>query len=133
MTATTEEKTRIETLKKVTVACKAGTSPGGEDLLSGDETFDFVYGLGTEGLTPFEFRLGGKTAGDTVDFTVSAKDICKTFQHLTIPGLNHAGMNDDVHFTFYIEKVDETESREVIKAMAELSACGGGSCECCGH
>lgn len=133
MTATTEEKNRIETLKKVTVTCKAGTSPGGDDLASGSESFDFVYGLATDGLTPFEFKLGGRSAGDRVEFAVPAKDVCKTFRHLTIPGLVEPGPNDDVHFSFFIESVDAADSREVVKAMAELSACGGGSCDCCGH
>ena len=133
MTAITEDKTRIETLKKVTVTFRAGTSPGGDDLASGNESFGFVYGLAIEGLTPFEFQLGGKSAGDTVEFSVPARDLCKTFQHLTIPGLDEPGPNEEVHFSFHIESVDTADSREVVKAMAELSACGGGSCDCCGH
>ena len=133
MTTTTEEKSRIETLKKITVTCKAGTAPGGDDLASGNERFDFVYGLATEGLTPFEFKIGGKSAGETVDFAVPARDICKTFQHLTVPGLDTPGPSENVHFSFHIESVETPDSREVIKAMAELNACGGGSCDCCGH
>ncbi len=133
MTETTEEKGRVETLTKVTVTCKAGTSPGGDDLIPGGARFDFIYGLATEGLTPFEFKLGGKAEGASVDFTVSAGDLCKTFQHLAIPGLNQPGPNEDVYFTFYIEGVATADSREVVKAMAELTACGGGSCDCCNH
>jgi hypothetical protein len=133
MTVNAEDKRRIETLKKVTLSCKAGSHPDSSDLLSETDSFDIIFGIGSEGLTPFEFELGKKTEGDSFAFDVFSKNLCKTFQHLTIPGLNVPESAEKIHFTFNVEKVAAADSREVVKAMAELNACQGGSCDCCGH
>ena len=132
MIATTQETQRIDNLKKITAKCKAGTVPGGNDVALGDEPFDFIFGIASEGLTPFEFMLGDKTVGDRVEFILDSKDVCKTFQHLEIPGMDLPSAGGNIYFTFDIKDVSSTDNREVIKAMAGLNACEGGSCDCCG-
>ncbi len=132
MIANTQETQRIDNLKKITAKCKAGSVPGGNDVASGDETFDFVFGIASEGLTPFEFMLGEKTVGDCLEFVIDSKDVCKTFQHLEIPGMTLPSAGGAIYFTLDIQGVSSADNREVIKAMAGLNACEGGSCECCG-
>ena len=87
MIASTHETQRIDNLKRITAKCKVGSVPGGNDVAPGEETFDFVFGIASEGLTPFEFMLGDKSVGDRVEFDLDSKDVCQTFQHLEIPGM----------------------------------------------
>ena len=48
---------KIGALKKVTLSLEAGRSPEAMDLTSQPLPFEFIFGLGTAGLTPFEVEL----------------------------------------------------------------------------
>ncbi len=132
MAQTIEQKSPIQALKKVTLLVNAGTQPDGNDLNPKSSTFEFIFGLGIEGLTPFEFLLSKQSEGDTFSLKVHPHDVCKTFQHITLPSFDFPESIESVFFKFQVIKVEDANSRELIKAMAELSSCGG-SCECCGH
>jgi len=132
MAQTIEQKSPIQALKKVTLFVNAGTQPDGNDLNPKSSTFEFIFGLGIEGLTPFEFLLSKQSEGDTFSLKVHPHDVCKTFQHIALPAFDFPESIESVFFKFQVIKVEDANSRELIKAMAELSSCGG-SCECCGH
>ena len=133
MTLTTGENDLNLTLKKITFSFMAGTQEGQNDLNPESPMFDLIYGIGTDGLTPFEFEIDGKNEGDTINMTIYPEDVCKAFKHITLPVFKVPDSNTPVCLQFKIEKISEPSSREVIKAMAEQNACSGGSCECCGH
>lgn len=133
MTVKTGENFKISALKKVTFSFTAGTQMGQNDLNPESSTFDIIYGLGVEGLTPFEFQITDKSEGDSICLRLNPDDVCQTFQHITLPHFNTPDTADPVFLQFQVEKVVEADSREIIKAMAEMNACSGGSCDCCGH
>jgi hypothetical protein len=133
MAQTTDQKSPIQPLKKVTLSINAGTQPGGNDLNPERPTFEVIVGLGLEGLTPFEFLLSKQFQGDSFSLRLHPNDICKSFQHINVPHFDFPESTEAIFFTFQVIKVEEPDSREVIKTMAELSSCNGGSCECCGH
>ena len=92
--------------------------------------FEFIFGLGKEGLTPFEYELAGKREGDEVTLRLDQGDSHKTFEHLCQPFHHHLSEQPG---SFYLKtqvvKVAQAENREVIKAMAGIGSCGD---HCCG-
>jgi hypothetical protein len=125
-------KSPIQALKKVTLSVNARTQPEGNDSNLESQTFVFIFGLGTEGLTPFEFMLSKHFEGDNFSLKLHPNDICQTFRHIALPHFDFRESAESIIFTFQMVKVEEAENREVIKALAELSSCSG-SCECCAH
>jgi hypothetical protein len=127
-----DQKTQIQALNKVTLSINIVSQPDGNALNPQSPTFEVIFGLGIEGLTPFEFLLSKQFEGDSFSLKLHPNDVCQTFQHITLPHFDFSESTESIFFTFQVIKVEQADSREVIKAMAELSSCGG-SCDCCGH
>ncbi len=124
---------QISNLKKVTLNYSAGTRNGLDDLVPEFSTLDFIFGIGSEGLTPFEYEIVDRNEGDTITLSLSSDALCNTFEHLQLPELEIPEGQDQVYLKFEVVKVAPADNREVIKAMAEINACGGsGLCDCCG-
>ena len=124
------EKERIDFLKKITLSIEAGTVPDSMDLTPQSSLFEFIYGLGSAGLTPFEFQLADKAVGDEVRLRINREEIQEFFQHLMLPPLNLPGTLDSFYLRVKIRGVVPADQREVIKALAEIANCGD---HCCGH
>ena len=124
------EKERIDFLKKITLSIEAGTVPDSMDLTPQSSLFEFVYGLGSAGLTPFEFQLADKAVGEEVRLRINREEIQEFFQHLMLPPLNLPEKLDSFYLRVKIREVVPADQREVIKAMAEIANCGD---HCCGH
>lgn len=122
----------IQNLKKVTLAVKA-------DSRAESVPFEFIYGVGSEGLCPFEVLLADRIMGETLRLDVSGIMAEETFGHLLVP-LRFALEFREVPLSFTLELevtgVAEASNREVVQAMArstQLSGCGG-NCGCgCGE
>jgi len=126
----TMEKEKIDFLKKITLSIEAGTVPDSMDLSPQSSLFEFIYGLGSAGLTPFEFQLADKAVGDEVRLRINREEIQEFFQHLMLPPLNLPERLDSFYLRVKIREVVPADQREVIKAMAEIANCGD---HCCGH
>jgi hypothetical protein len=96
------------------------------------ETMEFVFGIGINGLTPLEYMLAGKRVGDEVVLHLTPDDGDRQFAHLYrfLPRLPaDAGPLD---LKIVIADISEPTQREIVKAMAEVAACGS-DCDCgCG-
>jgi hypothetical protein len=92
--------------------------------------FEFIFGIGPEGLSPFEFELAGKKEGDVVALQMRGEDVPHTFQHLMFPELDKFERKESFLLKAHVEKVSPADQKEVIKAMAEMASCGE---HCCGH
>ncbi len=126
----------VEALKKVGVTVSAGSRPGKSDLTGGPAAMDFIFGLGVEGLTPFEYSLAGKSPGDAVQVPVAPGEMAKTFCHLNgrLPPMSKA--TGTFYVTARVDTVAPADSREVVQAMALMSQCGGEEgcgCGCGAH
>jgi hypothetical protein len=121
---------RVEPLKKVSLIYTAGSRAGEADLIMEPESATFVYGLGTGGLTPFEHALEGKSVGDKVQYRLERRDIPAFFEHL----LNSMGTLPIGEPSFYLDievtGVADVEQRQLVKALAAATGCGGGDCGC---
>jgi hypothetical protein len=122
-----------EPLKKISVVLEAGAAPGQLGLRVPEAELNFVFGIGSRGLTPFEFLLAGRGVGETVHFSLAAGEPAAFFEHLAPPLKPLFEGRREVHFQAKIERIEPADGRTVVKAMAESLAHGGGGCGCgCG-
>jgi hypothetical protein len=122
---------KIEGLKKITLDLEAGTTPDSMNLTGGPVAFEFIFGLGKQGLTPFEYALAGRVPGQEVMLTVNTNETNRFFEHLIPPVPNRIDSKQHYYLKVRIAEVSEPDSRSVVKAMAALSECGGAeSCDC---
>ena len=125
-----EEHQTIGPLKKIDLLLAAGTGPEQSDSTAGAIGFEFIFGMGSQGLCPFEFQLADKKEGDSLSLRVRGEDLGDLFQHLPLPSLPIRESPDAFYLKVKIVKVSEADPKEVIKALAEAGSCGD---HCCGH
>ncbi len=129
-----KKKSEIGNLKRVTVSVHAGTTPDSNNLTPVPIEYEFIFGLGASGMTPFEYELNGKHEGDHLKFALRAEDIPMFFEHIGIV-LPPLPANSDMYYlNIIIEKIVAVSISEVVKALAGITGCGGGhDCGCgCG-
>ena len=96
--------------------------------------FSFVFGLGTQGLSPFEMELSGKQPGDRMHMQVGAAQAVEVFEHLLGPVLKALDTEPPLDFDLEVKAVSGVSDRELVKALAQKggeSGCGCG-CDNCG-
>jgi len=59
---------KVENLKKITLSFQAGTSKDTMDLTPKYAEFDFIFAIGPDGMTPFEYELVDKAEGEEVKY-----------------------------------------------------------------
>ena len=117
-------------LKKIRLLLEAGTGPDKLDLSLEPIPFEFILGVGSQGLSPFEFQLADKKEGDGLSLHIRVEELSDLFQHLLIPSLAIPESISEIYLNVKIVKVSQADPKEVIKAMAEAAGCGD---HCCGH
>jgi hypothetical protein len=123
--------TSVEALRKISVAFEAGSAQMRTDIDLEPARAEFIFGIGTTGLTALEARLAGKKVGDTVVFPLDRGQLPAVAGHLCRLMPKIPDGDDPVYLRVRIEDVRTPENREVVKAMADAGACGEG-CSC-GH
>lgn len=124
-------------LKKITLALEAGRAARRMDLTAGSATLVFIFGTGAAGLTPFEYELAARPAGETFVLRVAADgSLSDYFRHLSEPLRGALG---DLQPPFYLKgriaDVAVPTSREIVRALAQPAHCKDHDCGagCCGH
>lgn len=95
----------------------------------------FVYGTGVSGLAPLEAEVAGKMPGETATVTLPKADLPAFFGHLGSPVFPDDDKGDTLHLSIRVEEVSSASDRDVVKAMADATACGhcdGDEGCCCG-
>ena len=123
----------IEPLKKVSLVFTAGMTPEAKDLLAAPEPLEFIFGIGTQGLTQFECVLDGKQSGDQGTIEVNKDEMDDIFGHI-IPCTYLFPVNASQFFMHYsIIDVTDASSTEIVKSMAKAGGGCGEGCSCgCG-
>jgi hypothetical protein len=116
----------IENLMKVSLTVNSGDNET-------SAPFEFIYGVGPQGITPFEKALFGKAVGDQVRFDLSPADYCETIGHLEQPLLKQTGIMGPVSLRVTIDGIVKAKDQEVVKAMASGGSCSDCGCGCGGH
>jgi hypothetical protein len=128
----------IQVLKKVTLAIIAGSTgsePGKYKLADLLVHFEFIYGVASVGLCPFENALHDKGVGESIALTVSTSEAHEYFGHLFLPLCQALGfqiMPETMSLKVEVIAVKDAENREVVQSLAKALAHGGcgGSCGC---
>jgi len=124
---------RVENLKKITITFQAGANPDKMDLSPKYPEFEFIFGLAPEGMTPFEYELVDKTEGEEILLHLKKDSLNRFFEHLSPPLGDLYDGRDEVYLKARIAAVADAENREIVKAMADMTAHAGGDCDCgCG-
>ena len=88
----------VEPLQKISVTLRAGAAPGDMNLPLPRPEFTFICGIGTGGMTPFEYLLAGRGPGDEICFRVTRPDMEQFFEHLVLAFSAPFKDRDEVHF-----------------------------------
>jgi hypothetical protein len=125
---------KVEPFKKIALGFRAGSEADAMNPEPPGSDFTFVYGIGTDGLTPFEYLLAGKRERDDISFRVTRSEAAHFFGHILPAAAAFFANQDDVFFRVKIARIQTAEPREVIRAMADMTSHGHGSgCDCgCG-
>ena len=93
-----------------------------------------IYGIGSAGVLPFERLLADKQEGDAILFQLAKVEAGDFFGHLTASFIDLFDQHNEACFRARILRIETPEPREVVKAIAEMTAHGhGGGCDCgCG-
>ena len=123
---------KVENLKKVTLSFQAGTSPDSMDITPKFPRFEFIFALGQEGMSPFEYELVDKAEGEEVLLHIHKQAFYNFFEHLNPPIWDLFDGREDVYLKAKIAAVTTSDTREIVKAMAEMTAHSGSGCDCGG-
>ena len=122
----------IDPMKMVTVEITASRDADQASLLPDPLEERFIFGIGSNGLSPFEMILAGRTVGEAVDFNVPATAQFEFFGHVIPPCLQPPKGFETLHYTARVKDIRPADGKEVIKALAIQTSCGE-SCDCgCG-
>ncbi len=121
---------RIENLMKVSLNLQGVDSL--HTKAPGDR-FEFIYGVGPEGITPFEKALYGKGVGDRITFNLPPGGLCQHMGHLELPLREQTGITKAGDLQVVVIGVARAADREVVKAMAAGGSCSDCDCGCGGH
>ena len=121
---------KVGPLKKIILSLQAAKEPNSEPMTEISPGFDFIFGIGPGGLTPFEYEISDRAVGDEVTIPLNRGDLEQIFQHLTVPAVNIPEDLGSFYLKVKVMDVAPADQREVIRALAELANCGD---SCCGH
>jgi len=125
----------IEPMKKVTLSLRKTGDSGWSQPDASAVDFEFIYGVASDGLCPFELALAEKSAGDSLTITVPAVEVHEYFGYLYFPLCQVLGLQiapQTIIFKAEITAVTEADNREVVQSLAKALSHGGcgGSCGC---
>jgi hypothetical protein len=128
----TETMPAVSPLHRVTLGLKARAEADASAPDPVSRTVSFVFGIGPQGLSPFESDLAEKRVGDTFEVLVEEGRGVPYFDHLARTVIPSLGLAPPFRLRVRVESTAPAEGREVVRAMAELAECGDG-CDCgCG-
>ena len=124
---------KVENLKKITISIQAGMSQDAINLTPKYPEIEFIFGLGPQGMTPFEYELADRGEGESVLLHLTKEAFHRFFEHLNPPLMDLFDGRAAVYLKVNIDGVKSAANREIVKAMADMSAHGGAGCDCgCG-
>jgi hypothetical protein len=123
---------KVENLTKVTLRLEAGTKADDMNLNLPSCEFEFIFGIGSSGMCPFEYQLANKTAGEQISMPLKREETDRMFEHLHLPVMRLFEKHNLLYLNIQILKIEQPDNREVVKALADMASHGHG-CDCgCG-
>ena len=112
----------VENLTKVTLRLEAGTTEDRIDLTPTALEYEFIFGIGPEGMCPFEYQLVNKAVGEKVRIQLKKEGLSPLFEHLRPPIFNLYEKHDMLHLNIEILKIEQPDNTEVVKALSEMAS-----------
>lgn len=125
----TEAANTIDAVCKVALALRAGADEASARAAEPEE-LEFVYGIGSQGLTGVEYALAGKAAGEKVELWVEACEAHEALGHLPLPAFQWFPAWPKAFLCLEILSVAAPEPREIVRAMAQAQSSSEGGCGC---
>lgn len=123
---------KVESLKKISLKLEAGTTAEHMDLTPKALEFTFIFGIGPEGMCPFEYQLVNRDEQEIVLLHLKKQEFGIFSGHLQLPILNLFAEYESLYLKVKISRIQQPDSKEVVKALADLASHPGG-CACgCG-
>jgi len=123
---------KIDNLTKVTLRLEAGITADRMDLDPDESEFEFIFGIGPDGMCPFEYQIVNRAVGEEIRIHVKKEALQTLFEHLKLPIQNLFEKHAALFLTITILKIEQPENTEVIKALSALASHHHG-CDCgCG-
>jgi len=126
-------------MKKLGFTVSKLTSEAGDELHCAD-SLSFIYGIGTEGLSPFEQAISTMTIGESIEMEVQGGRLRHYFGQLYRLFCNPLELHENagsILFRFSFDRCDPAEPKEIVTAIAAQLKEGGCSsncgCGCGGH
>jgi hypothetical protein len=119
----------IAYMRKVTLSLSAGEEGKRTEAGLDPKQFDFIFGIGSDGLTPLERILEGRQEKDELLLETKGNDSVHIFQHLWFPEVDALFRQASSFLKITVLSVSEADPRDVIRALAETARCGD---DCCG-
>ncbi len=125
----------IMPMKKVKINILAGSEEISFNFTPKPISFSFIYGVHSDGLTPFEVAFEGREKGDTLKLTVASADargFFAGFYHQLTTQLAMTIVPKNIYLEMEILEVSDPANLEIVKALADSISHGGcgGSCGC---
>ena len=123
---------KVENLKKINLSIQAERSQENLDEAVTCRSFEFIFGLGPAGMTPFEYELADKSEGESVLIQLKKENYFQFFEHLNPPLMDAFDKDDKLLLKVNIVSVASADHKEIVKAMAAMAAhreCDG-DCNC---
>ena len=126
----------IDYMKKITVSMETGTSPDSMDLCQQPFIFQFIYGVGSEGVCLFEKALYEKRSGEEILLQVDPYQTGDVFGHLKQSLITFLPMAKPFYLKSTITAIEAANNQEIVRAIAKgtgSSDCGcgcGDTCSC---
>ncbi len=116
---------RVESLKKVNILIEiADNREFREPIFKKD--VEFVFGIGSKGLSPFEYMISGRAEGEEIIESIESWKLHSLFDPPYI-FFDTPKTKDMFFLRAKVKGISTPSQREVISALAEASRCKG----CC--
>jgi hypothetical protein len=115
--------------------CKVSLSlvPVQHTVTTSATPFEFIYGIGTEGISAFEQALYGKTAGDRLCVQVEGNTMSAYFERLLCPLMDALTTTPPFTLDIEIRAISPVSDRELVRALAQSTTGCDGDCGCGCH
>lgn len=126
-----------KTVQNISLAIQAGDQPATDNYTPAPVHFDFIYGIETNGLTPFELTLHELEPGESTTIELKGTAMEEYFGNLLVPFSRSIRLRlipNRLYLHITLKKCRNATPREIVRAMAQSvgygGGCGGGDCGC---
>ncbi len=127
----------VALMKKITLSFTPGSENDSREYQRNNPGMDVIVGVGSRGLTPFEYEIIDKPVGSRLNISLHSHEIQPFFEHLAstihkrFPQLPREAT---IHLTVGIDAITEPTPKEIIQAIAAATeGCSDGGCGCGCH